>query len=124
MVQMEEKAVHYELYQNCLVIYITDDLDHHTVKQLREYSDRLIEAGNMKHIVFDFTNVGFMDSSGIGLIMGRYKKVMFLGGRAAVTNVGEAVNRIFTLSGLYQIIEKYSTVQEAVENLQKSRREE
>lgn len=123
MLQMEEKAVHYELYQNCLVIYITDDLDHHTVKQLREYSDRLIEAGNMKHIVFDFTNVGFMDSSGIGLIMGRYKKVMFLGGRAAVTNVGEAVNRIFTLSGLYQIIEKYSTVQEAVENLQKSRRE-
>ena len=123
MVQMEQERVHYELYQNCLVIYVTDDLDHHTVKQLREYSDRLIEAGNMKHIIFDFTNVGFMDSSGIGLIMGRYKKVMFLGGRAAVTNVGEVVNRIFTLSGLYQIIEKYDTVQEAVQNLLRSRRE-
>ena len=120
---MEQERVHYELYQNCLVIYVTDDLDHHTVKQLREYSDRLIEAGNMKHIIFDFTNVGFMDSSGIGLIMGRYKKVMFLGGRAAVTNVGEVVNRIFTLSGLYQIIEKYDTVQEAVQNLLRSRRE-
>ena len=120
---MEQERVHYELYQNCLVIYMTDDLDHHTVKQLREYSDRLIEAGNMKHIIFDFTNVGFMDSSGIGLIMGRYKKVMFLGGRAAVTNVGEVVNRIFTLSGLYQIIEKYDTVQEAVQNLLRSRRE-
>lgn len=120
---MEQERVHYELYQNCLVIYVTDDLDHHTVKQLREYSDRLIEAGNMKHIIFDFTNVGFMDSSGIGLIMGRYKKVMFLGGRAAVTNVGKVVNRIFTLSGLYQIIEKYDTVQEAVQNLLRSRRE-
>ena len=120
---MEQERVHYELYQNCLVIYVTDDLDHHTVKQLREYSDRLIEAGNMKHIIFDFTNVGFMDSSGIGLIMGRYKKVMFLGGRAAVTNVGEVVNRIFTLSGLYQTIEKYDTVQEAVQNLLRSRRE-
>ena len=120
---MEQERVHYELYQNCLVIYVTDDLDHHTVKQLRKYSDRLIEAGNMKHIIFDFTNVGFMDSSGIGLIMGRYKKVMFLGGRAAVTNVGEVVNRIFTLSGLYQIIEKYDTVQEAVQNLLRSRRE-
>jgi stage II sporulation protein AA (anti-sigma F factor antagonist) len=51
--------------------------------------------------------------------MGRYKKVMFLGGRAAVTNVGEAVNRIFRLSGLYQIIEHYDTVEEALEGLQK-----
>ena len=77
----------------------------------------------MKHIIFDFTDVGFMDSSGIGLIMGRYKKVMFLGGRAAVTNVGEAVNRIFTLSGLYKIIERYDTVGEALEGMQKSRKE-
>lgn len=63
-----------------------------------------------------------MDSSGIGLIMGRYKKVMFLGGRAAVTRVGDVVNRIFTLSGLYQIIEKYDTVEEALHMLQKSNR--
>ncbi len=121
--QAERKLANYELHQNCLVIYVTDDLDHHTVMKLREYSDRLIQAGNMKHVIFDFTGVGFMDSSGIGLIMGRYKKVMFLGGRAAVTNVGEAVNRIFSLSGLYQIIEKYDTVQEALQALQKSRRE-
>lgn len=119
--QTKMNAAHYELHQNCLVIYVTDDLDHHAVTQLREYSDRLIDAGNIKHIIFDFTEVGFMDSSGIGLIMGRYKKVMFLGGRAAVTNVGEVVNRIFSLSGLYQIIERYDTVPEALEELQKSR---
>ena len=121
--QVENKLVHYELHGNCLVIYVTDDLDHHTVLQLREYSDSLIDAGNMKHVIFDFTDVGFMDSSGIGLIMGRYKKVMFLGGRAAVTNVGEVVNRIFTLSGLYKIIEQYDTVEEALEGMQKSRKE-
>lgn len=119
--QSKMNTAHYELHQNCLVIYVTDDLDHHAVTQLREYSDRLIDAGNIKHIIFDFTEVGFMDSSGIGLIMGRYKKVMFLGGRAAVTNVGEVVNRIFSLSGLYQIIERYDTVPEALEGLQKRR---
>lgn len=119
--QIEKNRVHYELHQNCLVIYVSDDLDHHAVKQLREYSDRLIDAGNIKHIVFDFTDVGFMDSSGIGLIMGRYKKVMFLGGRAAVSNVGQVVNRIFSLSGLYQIIERYDTVADALEGLQRSR---
>lgn len=122
MQSMEEKT-QYELRKNCLVIYVTDDLDHHAVKHLREYSDRLIDAGNVKHIIFDFSDVGFMDSSGIGLIMGRYKKVMFMGGRAAVTNVGEVVNRIFGLSGLYQIIERYDTVEEAVEGLQKKYRE-
>ena len=119
--QSKMNTAHYELHQNCLVIYVTDDLDHHAVTQLREYSDRLIDAGNIKHIIFDFTEVGFMDSSGIGLIMGRYKKVMFLGGRAAVTNVGEVVNRIFSLSGLYQIIERYDTVPEALAGLQKRR---
>ena len=120
--QMEKERVHYEVHQNCLVVYVTGDLDHHAVLQLREYSDRLIEAGNIKHIIFDFTDVGFMDSSGIGLIMGRYKKVMFLGGRAAVANVGDVVNRIFTLSGLYQIIEKYDTVADALQGMKSSRR--
>lgn len=122
MLLQERKPVHYEQAGNCLVIYVTDDLDHHTAMSLREYSDGLINAGNIKHIIFDFDQVGFMDSSGIGLIMGRYKKVMFLGGRAAVTRVGDVVNRIFTLSGLYQIIEKYDTVEEALHMLQKSKR--
>lgn len=115
--QKKDQVVHYEVVQNCLVVYISNDLDHHTVTLLREYSDRLIEAGNIRHIVFDFTDVDFMDSSGIGLIMGRYKKVMFLGGKAAVSHVGEMVNRIFGLSGLYKIIEKYDTAEDAVDAL-------
>lgn len=112
-----EKKTRHLKRGNCLVIFVTDELDHHIVKELRGYSDRLIEEGKIKHIIFDFTGVGFMDSSGIGLIMGRYKKVMFLGGRAAVCNVGHTVNRIFTMSGLYQIIEKYDNVEEALGKL-------
>ena len=50
-------------------------------------------------------------------IMGRHKKVMFLGGKTAVTGVGKNIDRIFRMSGLYQIVEKYVTPQEAVENL-------
>ena len=109
---------HYELYKNCLVVYVTQDLDHHAVQFLRERSDRLIEAGDVKHIVFDFKDVEFMDSSGIGLIMGRYKKVMFLGGRAAVSNVGRVVDKIFRISGLYKIIEKYDTPVDAIKALE------
>ncbi len=118
MVKENVAGFHYELYKNCLVIYVTQDLDHHAVLSLRERSDRLIEAGDVKHVIFDFKDVGFMDSSGIGLLMGRYKKVMFLGGRAAVTSVGSAVDRIFKISGLYKIIEKYDTPGDAIKALE------
>lgn len=113
----ETEYVHYELQGQCLIIYVTEELDHHVVKELRQRSDKLIQAGNVRHIIFDFSAVDFMDSSGIGLIMGRYKKVMFLGGKTAVTGVGPAVDRIFKLSGLYQIIEKFETPAEAVKEL-------
>lgn len=109
---------HYEICNRCLIVYILKDLDHHEVTYLREKSDRLIDAGDVKNIVFDFENVDFMHSSGIGLIMGRYKKVLFIGGRAAVTNVGKSVDRIFKMSGLYKIIEKYDTPACAVEVLE------
>lgn len=118
--QKEQEAVHYEIQQNCLIIYITQDLDHHTVNLLREQSDRLIDAGDIRHIIFDFQENDFMDSSGIGLIMGRYKRVMFRGGKAAVTNVGKEIERIFNLSGLFQIIERYGTPEQAVAGLNKN----
>ena len=110
--------LHYEMIGNSLVVYIMADLDHHAVTYLRERSDRLITAGDIKNIIFDFTDVNFMDSSGIGLLMGRYKKVMFMGGKAAVTNVGSNVDRIFKMSGLYKIIEKYDTPEEALNALE------
>ena len=127
------EQVHYELQGQSLIVYVTKELDHHAVIDLRATSDKLIQAGNVKHIIFDFsdvepelymiscgletTDLDFMDSSGIGLIMGRHKKVMFLGGKTAVTGVGKNIDRIFRMSGLYQIVEKYVTPQEAVENL-------
>ena len=117
MCQTVQKSQSYKKIGNCLVFFLTDDLDHHMAKGFREISDTLIENEQVKNIIFDFKDVGFMDSSGIGMLMGRYKKVMFSGGRAAVTNVGEVVNRIFLLSGLYKIIDKYDTVDEALEQL-------
>ena len=51
--------LHYEIQGDSLIIYIKDELDHHAVTYLRETSDRLIEAGNVKNIVFDFKDVSF-----------------------------------------------------------------
>lgn len=115
--QKSKKESCFEVQDQCLIIWLDRDLDHHNALFLRERSDQIIERGHIKNIVFDFTNANFMDSSGIGVIMGRYKKVIYTGGKVAVTGVGAAVDRIFTISGLYKIIEKYESVKEALEVL-------
>ena len=117
MAQVMEKGRRYERVGDCLIFYLAEELDHHAASRFREISDVLIEKEQVRNLIFDFTGVGFMDSSGIGMLMGRYKKVMFLGGRAAVTGVGEVVDRIFLLSGLYKIIEKYNTTEEALKKM-------
>lgn len=107
----------FEVANQCLIIRITEDLDHHRVMELREEADTLIDRESIRNVVFDFDGVTFMDSSGIGMIMGRYKRVIFTGGKVGVAGVGSGVDRIFRLSGLYKIIEKYDTVKDAVESL-------
>lgn len=109
--------VAFQVKNRCLLIQLSKELDHHNTIILREKSDQLIEKGNIKNIIFDFSNSNFMDSSGIGMIMGRYKKVIFTGGKVAVVGVNQSVDRIFQLSGIYKIIEKYNTVQEAMKSL-------
>lgn len=107
----------YEIYERCLIIRLNEELDHHNALKIREKADRLIDRNNIKHIIFDFSGARFMDSAGIGVVMGRYKKVIFIGGKTAVANVGSAVDRIFCLSGLYKIIDKYDTVEAALKML-------
>ncbi len=106
-----------EVINRCLILNLTRELDHHQAKAIQEKSDKLINNNNIKHIIFDFSNTVFMDSSGIGLIMGRYKKVIFNGGKVCVTNICQEVDRIFVISGLYKIIEKYENVDDALASL-------
>ncbi|MBQ8547894.1 MAG: anti-sigma factor antagonist [Lachnospiraceae bacterium] len=107
------KAAEYELRGDILVIHLKADLDHHTAVAVRESADSLLARSHAKHILFDFTGVEFMDSSGIGVIMGRYRQVIFQGGRVGVMGVGSNVDRIFKVSGLYKIVEQYESAEEA-----------
>lgn len=107
----------FEILERSLIIHLNQELDHHCALKLREKSDKLIEKGNIKNVIFDFEGIGFMDSSGIGVIMGRYKRVIFTGGKVAVVGVGNSIDRILHLSGLYRIIHKYETVKDALKAL-------
>lgn len=107
----------YEVIDRCLVISLKQELDHHCAQYIREKSDYIIDKRHIKNIIFDFAHVGFMDSSGIGVIMGRYKRVVFTGGAVGVTNIGSSVDRIFRLSGLYKIVKKYDTKEDGLKEL-------
>ncbi len=106
---------------NVLVICPGQDLDHHYAVTVRKEADEYIDRGEIEHLVFDFSRISFMDSSGIGMIMGRYKKVIFQGGNIACCGVGKEVGRILTISGLYRIMKAYADVTEAVNALKEGR---
>ena len=110
-----ESCVGLEIVNQCLIIKINKELDHHSADLIRMKTDKMFDRGNFKNVIFDFGNVDFMDSSGIGVIMGRYKKVLYLGGHVAVTNVGKNINRVLKFSGLYNIVSLHQSNTEALE---------
>lgn len=111
-------SVDFEIYDRTLVIHMKEDLDHHNAIFIREQADKKIVSKNIQHVIFDFSKVTFMDSSGIGVILGRYKKLRLLGnGKLAVVGVADTVNRILTISGLYSIIERYKDLKEALSKI-------
>ena len=65
----------YQVEENCLTIFLPSEVDHHNAEKIRRKSDRLIEKHHIKCVIFDFGETNFMDSSGIGVIMGRYRMV-------------------------------------------------
>ncbi|SHK14135.1 anti-sigma F factor antagonist [Paramaledivibacter caminithermalis] len=106
-----------EVENNTLIVYINGELDHHSAEDVREDIDTAIDSKNIKNIVFELSNMKFMDSSGIGVVIGRYKKISKLGGRVGVVNTNAHVDRIFQMAGIYKIIDKYSTKEKALENM-------
>ena len=99
----------YEVRGENLFIYLPEELDHHNSKMITEQSDWYIVSNHIRNIIFNFKHTNFMDSSGIGVIMGRYKLIKTRGGNVTVTNINNAIDRILTISGLYKIVEKTIT---------------
>ena len=87
-----------------LVFKITDEIDDCSVQKIRRRADYEIERYMPRKVVFDFDSVTFMDSSGIGLIIGRYKFTNMLGGKLEVANLTQSVKKIFEMSGILKLI--------------------
>lgn len=101
-----------------LIISVQGELDHHTAEYVRQKIDGEMIKSTTRNIVFDFTELSFMDSSGIGVIMGRYKNIRKLNGKAAVVNTDDQIARILDMSGILKIIPAYKSIDDAVAALQ------
>lgn len=95
--------VHIERSDDVITAYLEGEIDHHSAKDIREEIDAEVEKIKPDLLIVDFRDVSFMDSSGIGLVMGRYKLINELGGKLLVTNMSNHIERVMKLSGITRL---------------------
>lgn len=83
--------------------YLSGELDHHTAREMRETVDGAVELNMPTLLVLDFGGISFMDSSGIGLVMGRYRKLAKTGAQLHITGASPQIEKIFRLSGIERL---------------------
>ncbi len=89
---------------NILKVRVPAEVDHCFADEVRDEVDRRLQTEEIRELQFDFKDTVFMDSSGIGLLMGRYKLLRSLGGSVRIIQAGERIQKILMLSGIHKII--------------------
>lgn len=108
-----------EFFSNsrALVVKVNEEIDHHACNILKDKLDLAISLSKIDKLIFDFKGVNFMDSSGIGLLMGRYKVIQKNSGKVVVTGLQPTVKKIVKMSGLYKILDEYDNLDLALNKL-------
>ncbi|OCA90989.1 anti-sigma F factor antagonist [Bacillus sp. FJAT-27225] len=106
-----------EVRNEVLCIRLSGELDHHTADGLRQQATHAIEEYGIRHIVLNLEGLSFMDSSGLGVILGRYKQLKQLHGEMVVCSVSPAIERLFDMSGLFKIVKMEPTEEFALQRL-------
>ena len=90
-----------------LTIHMPKELDHHNAEEIKREADRLLGTRNIRSIIFDFEKTSFMDSSGIGVIIGRTKKLKYFNDSSvSVCNMSDRVDKLLKCAGIYTIVHK------------------
>jgi stage II sporulation protein AA (anti-sigma F factor antagonist) len=97
-------SINLEVKQDVLCIRLVGELDHHTAEDVRTKVMSVLENNRIQHMMLNLEGLAFMDSSGLGVILGRYKYIKSKGGEMVVCSISPAVKRLFEMSGLFKII--------------------
>ena len=95
--------IKFTMRQNCLIVSVTGDIDQHNASSVRDEIDLKISHENVRKVIFDFSNLDFMDSSGIGIIIGRYKLMRAIGGEVCIVATKTTLRKLLELSGMHRI---------------------
>ena len=89
-----------------LLVKLSGELDHHSAEQTRIMLDTLLRDVTVHELVLDLSGMTFMDSAGLGVVLGRFRKLSMRGGKLVVKGMNASIDRIFQMSGLYAIVER------------------
>lgn len=105
--------------KRAILIKVDGELDHHLASKIKEEADRKMCATNAVNVIFDLSGMTFMDSAGIGVMMGRYKKARTLGGKTAVYGTNAQTLRIIKMCGMDKVIKIVPCLEKAVRYIDK-----
>lgn len=108
----------YEVSGEILMVNLFGELDHHEAAKVRRDIDEMLQTYGCRDLILDFEKVTFMDSSGIGVILGRYRKLQQVGGQVAIAACGPKIRSILNMAGVFSIIKYADTKAEASALLQ------
>lgn len=108
---MSEQIV-YEWQQGTLILHLPPEIDHHSSKAIRDRTEEYLRTTNIRCMVFDFSNTTFMDSSGIGALLGRHKRMRERGGGVLIYGADARIRRILRISGVDKLIPQIEEEQE------------
>ena len=97
--------MHTALSDKTLTVFLSGEIDHHTAAAIRQTADKELIKHSPERLILDFSAVTFMDSSGVGLVLGRYKTALSLGCSTAVTGLKDREKKILQMSGLANKVE-------------------
>jgi stage II sporulation protein AA (anti-sigma F factor antagonist) len=106
-----------EELENNLIVKLKGELDHHSSEDIRKKIDAYFSTSSTSNIVMDLNELTFMDSSGVGLIMGRYRSAQEKNGYLIIACDKERIVRILDMSGLLKIIKLYPNLDTAIRNI-------
>ena len=109
-----------EFIKNTVVVKLNGEIDQHAATRLRDRIDIEIVNSPGKNLIIDLDGVTLMDSSGIGLIVGRYKNVKSLGGNLALSGGNDYIRKMIDLSGIKKIVNMYSSIEDAKKSFEKN----
>lgn len=114
--------IQHEVLEGTLLVTVAGELDLETAPRLRALVDSQLARSGARNLLLDLAGVSFLDSSGMGAILGRYRTVAAAGGRMGIAGASTGIKRVLRLSGVAQIVSLFNTRETGLRSMARPRR--